>query len=462
MNGEIKYFTTSNGLSNNTIYNILKDKKGYLWLSTNQGISRFDPKTGSFRNFGQKDGLRIVEFNSEAACLADDGHILFGGIGGVVGFYPDSLDIWSIDNKDRLLFTEIRVSNIPVRFDKPLYELSQIGLSKGTDNFQIAFADLDYKNSDTKKFRYYLDGLTKTWTLTDSKHQWVNYTSLKPGKFTFYLEAADLNGKWTNLTALGIIIPPFFYQTIWFRITLVIVALGIIAILFYQQLRHVKLLEHKKKEELKLETLRGQMNPHFIYNSLNSINYFISLNDRLNANQYISDFSRLMRSILSNSAKEFCTVEKEIQTLKDYLELEHIRFSDKFDYIIEIDDRIDIENSYIAPSMVQAFAENAIWHGLRYLDNRKGHLKIVLSKVNSSYLTCVIEDDGIGRKLSVQRKTDEQKRRRSRGIAIIQERMRILNSMNKMNLNITIEDLFPDREETGTRVRIEIPVRDGN
>lgn len=213
------------------------------------------------------------------------------------------------------------------------------------------------------------------------------------------------------------------------------------------------------QQNLRLESLRGQLNPHFIYNSLNSINYFISKSDRENTNQYIADFARLMRAILNNSSADFIPLNKEIEAVSDYLKLENMRFSDKFDFEIEVNPDLEIENIEVAPTMLQPFIENSIWHGVRYLEGRKGSIVVRFGEIHEKFLLCTVEDDGIGRRLSSERKSIDQKKRRSRGISIIMDRIAILNLMNKSNCRILIEDLYPKREESGTKVIIELPVR---
>jgi len=199
------------------------------------------------------------------------------------------------------------------------------------------------------------------------------------------------------------------------------------------------------------------MNPHFIFNSLNSINYFISQNDRLSANRYIADFSRLIRSFLGNLSKEFVPFERELESLRDYLQLEHLRFGDKFDYSIEIHEGLDAERLLVFPGMVQPFIENAVWHGVRGLVNQKGIVTITFLPGGDDHILCIVEDDGIGRKLAEARENREHGRK-SRGIGIVTERLRIINQIRKSNLRLTIEDRFPDQEETGTKVSIEIPM----
>jgi LytS/YehU family sensor histidine kinase len=200
------------------------------------------------------------------------------------------------------------------------------------------------------------------------------------------------------------------------------------------------------------------MNPHFIFNSLNSINYFISNNDKISANRYIADFSRLIRSILSNMGSDFVKFSDEMNSVRDYLEIEHLRFGDKFEYIVDDRGVDEIENIQVFPGLIQPFIENAIWHGVRALTSRKGFIRIKVTRPVKTKLTCIIEDDGIGRTASkaMQKNSNGHK---SRGIGIVMERLQIISKIRGVNYNLDITDLYPGKNEPGTRVRIDIPVK---
>ena len=200
------------------------------------------------------------------------------------------------------------------------------------------------------------------------------------------------------------------------------------------------------------------MNPHFIFNSLNSINYFISKNDKLSANHYIADFSRLIRSFLTNLSNDFIPLETEIQLLTDYLNLESLRFGDKFTYTLKTDNLSETMACHIFPGIIQPFIENAIWHGMSGLENRVGHIEIHFELVNNILIKCVIEDNGIGRNLAGSYRSNLP-RKKSRGIGIILERLHLHNKHNKTNYKVIVTDLYPDQQETGTRVVVEIPVK---
>lgn len=457
--GNYRIYTTADGLSNNTCYGLLKDSKGNIWISTNNGISRFNPKIGQFRVFGPEDGLKIDEFNSDNTYLAPDGEMFFGGMGGVVSFYPDSIDN-EMESKYSapLRIIDFRVSGASRHFKKAIYETDSVTLNKGENNFKVTFACLDFVNSTKIKYRYRLGGEKMEFTETDYRNRTVNFANLSPGKYKLEIEATNPNGEWVSKTGLFIKIPPYYYQTSWFRILVILIVICITGYFIFMHNRQLRLKAQQQQDELKLESLRGQMNPHFIFNSLNSINYFISQNDRLSANRYIADFARLIRSILGNLSQEYISLAKELESINDYLQLEHLRFSDKFDYEISVDESVIAEDVFVFPGMVQPFIENAIWHGVRGPELRKGFVKVKFSIISIGKLHCIVEDDGIGRKLAEARKSNLPGKT-SRGIGIVLERLKIINHLRNTDFKVKIEDLYPDRDETGTQVIVDIPVK---
>ncbi len=204
---------------------------------------------------------------------------------------------------------------------------------------------------------------------------------------------------------------------------------------------------------LALKSMRSQMNPHFIFNALNSVNSFIAVNDERNANRYLSEFSALMRSVLENSDEDFIPFTKEIELLELYVKLEHNRFRDKFDYTINVDEGINLDEFKIPPMLLQPYIENAIWHGLRY-KKEKGNLTIAIKKKDYNSVTIVIEDDGIGRKRSLEMKTKNQLKQKSKGMSTIKNRIAILNDMYQDKVDVIITDLLEDG--SGTKVELTL------
>ncbi|WP_111685046.1 histidine kinase [Winogradskyella tangerina] len=206
---------------------------------------------------------------------------------------------------------------------------------------------------------------------------------------------------------------------------------------------------------LALKSLRSQMNPHFIFNALNSVNSFIATNDERTANKYLSDFSHLMRSVLENSEEDFIPLKKEMELLELYTKLEHFRFQDKFEYSINIDDKINVEEFLIPPMLLQPYIENAVWHGLRY-KAEKGHLNISVNSKSKNEIEIIVTDDGIGRQRSKALKTSNQKKQKSKGMDNIKQRVSILNEMYKDKVDVSIADFRPNEEDTGTKVVVTL------
>lgn len=236
-----------------------------------------------------------------------------------------------------------------------------------------------------------------------------------------------------------------------------IASVGLMLILLLFIVRTLFSIKRKNKE-IALQSLRREMNPHFIFNSLNSVNQFIAQNNELEANKYLSSYSKLMRNMMENSNKDFIPLTTELDQLKEYLELEYMRFHDKFTYTIEIADTIDPDSTLVPNMLVQPQLENAIWHGLRY---REGCGTLLLKVEDQDGKVCiVIEDDGIGIAKSKELKTKHQRAHQSRGLTNTYERIKLLNDLYKRKISITIED--KSGAETGVIVTICFPLMHKN
>ncbi|MBW8523294.1 histidine kinase [Chryseobacterium chendengshani] len=223
----------------------------------------------------------------------------------------------------------------------------------------------------------------------------------------------------------------------------VLVLLSCLVFFIFRMLKKVQI----KNKKIALQSLRREMNPHFIFNSLNSVNQFIATNNELEANQYLTKFSKLMRGVMENSAEDFIPFHQELDLLQNYLALEKTRFAEKFDYEIIVDENLNRQNLQIPGMMVQPFLENAIWHGLRYR-TEKGFLKLSFKKENQHLKIC-IEDNGIGIEESKKQKTIHQKNREGRGMKNTLERIRLLNDLYQKGITCSVKD-----SEKGVMVEI--------
>ncbi len=228
-----------------------------------------------------------------------------------------------------------------------------------------------------------------------------------------------------------------------------ILLLASTAFFFYRSNRQQKLANNL----LALKSLRTQMNPHFIFNALNSVNNYIAKSDERSANRFLSEFSILMRSVLENSEEDFIPLSKELELLELYVKLEHSRFADKFDYTIELDPSIDVEAFQIPPMLLQPYIENAIWHGLRYKEE-KGFLRIHLNSLDQDTLKIEIIDNGIGRAKSARLKTNNQKKQKSKGMGNIKKRIGILNEMHRNKIAVEVTDY--QKDGSGTVVSLKL------
>ncbi len=221
--------------------------------------------------------------------------------------------------------------------------------------------------------------------------------------------------------------------------------------------RHAEL--QQKASELEMQALRAQMNPHFIFNCLSSINRFILKNEIEIASDYLTRFSRLIRMVLIHSQKSLISLEDELEILKLYLDMERLRFKDAFDYNIIFTNRIDAGAVYVPPLLLQPFCENAIWHGLMHKEE-KGHLNISLSMENK-VLHCCISDDGIGREKASQFKSKSAEKDKSLGLKITTERLALLNGENAISTFYEINDILDEDENViGTKVDLKIKYRE--
>jgi hypothetical protein len=379
------------------------------------------------------------------------------GMGGLVCFYPDRINREETEKpQQKVIITEVRTSGNLKPFRHSSNNPDTIILNKGENNLTINFSSTDFIHSDKTNYRYALSKIDEDWVETDSRNRNVSYANLSPGWYNFQMQATDQGGFWSAGKELIIRVEPFFYQRLLFRIAVPVAFLLLISTIILMYIRQLKQRENLKQDALRLQSLQGQMNPHFIFNSLNSINYFISKNDPFSANKYIADFSRLIRSILYNFNSDFISFDREIDSLEEYLKIEHLRFGDKFDYRIEVDSGIAGSQYKVSPGLVQPFVENAIWHGVRGLEKRKGNITVSYS-MEKGKLACTVEDDGIGREKSGAAKS-RMDTKVSKGIFIVTERLKIINKLQKADYRLFISDLYPEKPETGTRVVIDIPV----
>jgi LytS/YehU family sensor histidine kinase len=209
--------------------------------------------------------------------------------------------------------------------------------------------------------------------------------------------------------------------------------------------------------ETRLEALRAQMNPHFIFNCLNSINRYIIKSDIKTSSLYLTRFAKLIRLILDNSEHKKVVLSNELEALKLYIDMESLRFDHKFSFDVSIDPEVDADNIEIPPLIIQPYVENAIWHGLLHKDSG-GHLSVHVSRDNGS-LVCEIADNGIGREKAMEYKSKNAPTRKSVGMKLTEERLQIASDDFSVAGSQKIIDLFDENgEASGTKVILTLPI----
>lgn len=464
--GQFKLYDEEDGLPNNVVYTALEDGKGNLWITTNGGIAKFSKQTETFVIYDSKDGVQGNEFNANAYFQNKKGEIFFGGMNGLNIFHPDDITLNMLP--PRIVFTGLRVLNDLTKTE--LDDGEVIRLDYTENFFAIEFSSLDYTKPLKNLYRYKLDNYDDDWIFANALRRHAEYRKVEPGTYRFSVTGSNNDGVWNDKgISLTIIIRPPWWRTWIFKLSMGILIITIAYIIVISRLKSLRrkhdvekkmLTIEKQVFELEQKALRLQMNPHFIFNSLNAIQNFVLANDTDRAVNYLAKFSHLMRMILANSTASLITLKDEMKALTYYIDLEKLRFDDKFDYIIEQDPALDEEFVEIPPMLFQPYVENAIIHGL-VNSSRKGQLLIRLRLVNAGTLLCTIKDNGIGREKAIEIRNRSGIRRQPKGMSITQERIEIFNKQNKKNYAVRITDLKDDTgEPAGTMVELTIQFKE--
>ena len=431
------------------------DDQNRLWASSNQGLAKIsniqsDPFKYNFQWYTEANGLAS---NDVKETIVKEGHIYIATRKGLTILNDNQIAIEGF--KPPVYFSKIWINGeeVPVR--------KKYDLNYNQNNLKIDYQCLDYQSMGSMTFEYQLEGAEEDWATTTKFEK--EYPLLPSGKYTFRLRKKGIASS-PVLEIYFNIKPPLWKRT-WFTFTGIFL-MGIVTYSFFQRkINRVKArareenLLNKKFAELELNALQSQMNPHFIFNALHAIQDFIFKRDPRVANKYIVKFSRLMRLFLESSKEKYILLQDEIQLLRLYIELEKLRFDDKFDFEIKVADQRALSMIEIPSMLLQPFVENAINHGLIHLKG-SGNLSLQFIK-EKNQLHCRIQDNGIGRKKAMEIKSKSINSYKSRGMQLIEERRKLWNQMDNTRVEIFIKDLFTqDGDSAGTQIDIIIDLED--
>lgn len=461
-------------------YSIEIDNKGDLWVSHNKGLGLIRLNSSSINglNFNLEDGLQSLEFISSSSVKLWDGRLAFGGVNGLNLFDPEQIQL--LDEPAHPVITALSVNDgLPLNEDRIASEnkgfpgVEKVILPYSQNTINLKFAALEYSSPAHVRYRISLvpTGQPANFSGAMNRND-VTFFNLREGDYTFSLMASNSDGLWSDeVTTLRIIVMPPWYRTWWFYSLIGIVVASGVYWFYRRRLEEVRkeesykreLAELKQKEaeykllvaETETAILRLQMNPHFIFNSMNSINSYILKRDIGTAGEYLGRFSRLMRMILNLAAKKYITVYEEQELLDLYIQTEAMRFEDKFSYEIRIADDLDPDDVLIPTMILQPFVENAIWHGL---SSKAGGGKILVEfKIENDSLLCAVEDNGIGRQAAAD--SQKGKKHESKALGITRKRLELLQKETGHEAHYRIIDLVePDGSPAGTRVELVIPL----
>jgi ligand-binding sensor domain-containing protein len=451
-------FSRAKGLPDIYISDILKDQQ-YLWLATTKGIVRFNWKSKELVVYDEYYGvpnLLITDmalWNNRLYFIADKRILSFD-----TRIEPETTTAPSIQLA-AFWINEQEVS-----------PAENINLKPSQNNIKIQLSAISYRSQGAHQFKYRLEGLEKEWIIIDGNNDEIRYPSLPPGTYTF--EAYALN-KWGKISeeavTIKFVIPPALYQTLWFQILLFLGIFLFIATLFWWQLKRIQKRNQEKLERSELESelrvsqlkaLKAQMNPHFIFNALNSIQALYAMNEPLKANQQLSKFSQLVRQTLDLSNETYIPLSAELELLNLYLQIEQTRFMDALEYSLKAPENIDFDEIMVPSLLIQPYVENAVKHGLLHKDGEKKVEVELIFFENEQLLEVIIDDNGIGRAAS-QEINAANKKHQSFATTANATRLALLNEERKAKNPIGVEfiDKYDQSEKAlGTRVIIKIPI----
>jgi len=444
--------TSRQGLSSN-ICRTLTVRGNDLWVGTDRGLNRVSLGSSemAITRYTAKDGLASDMIN---AVYVDGDTVYVGTPEGLSYFNPSRTNLTA---GCRLVILDITNSG-----KDRLSDTSHLVLRHTDNNIRFDFAGISYKSAGNITYHYRLSGLDSSWKST--KETFLDYPTLPSGDYALELYAINKFGVMSPTRTIHFTVETPFWKATWFEVIILVSFLALTWLFVSLRIKHMRRQQEKEEllgkrmTELEHTALQAQMNPHFIFNCLNSIQQYIFDQDILAANKYITGFARLIRATLHNSTKDLIPLEDELAYLSTYLSLEKLRFKEKMSYFIEVAPDIPVNGSYrVPPMIIQPYVENCMRHGLRHRKIAGGYIRINIEEKDGK-LVVVVEDNGIGREKAASYKTREHIEYQSKGMSLTADRIRLINSIHEENIEVEIIDLKDQHgAAAGTRVVIKFP-----
>jgi ligand-binding sensor domain-containing protein len=430
----------------------LQDKT--LWVGTDKGLNKVDlGQSGSpTTSYTVSDGLSSDIINT---IYADSSMVYVGS--------PAGLNFFNSDYISKASTCRLTLLGVINSRKNRLADTASLRLPYLDNNIRFEFVGISYMSGGNITYRYRLLGLDSTWKTT--KETFLDYPTLPYKEYTLQLQAINKFGKASNTLTIPFTVATPFWNTIWFDVSVLLIFFLLTWYFVNLRVKQLRSRQAQREEltkrmtEMEHMALQAQMNPHFIFNCLNSIQQTIFDQDMLQVNKYVTGFARLIRATLHNSSKTFISLTDEINYLSTYLSLEKFRFKEKMDYKIEVDRSLQgqMDEIQIPPMLIQPYVENSLRHGLRHRTGNGGFIWIKIIQ-EGSRIAFVVEDNGVGRDQAGRYKTREHIEYQSRGMSLTADRIRLINVVNKESIDVEIIDLKNTQDEaSGTRVIIRFP-----
>lgn len=471
---ELKKIELHESFSANNINFIGVEDSNYVWVGTNYGVFEINVsnyllnKENTIHHYSTTNGLPSIETNLNAFYKDSKGFVWMGTSKGVVRFkrkheYHRTITPVVKINKVQLFLKDTKWSQFSKNIDKSTKLPINLSVNYKNNYFTFFYNGISIKQNKELKYSVFLEGFDTEWSPPVRQNS-ITFTNLSYGKYTFKVKATIDNLNWSKSTAFTFTIKKPYYLEVWFFVLLTTLLFIITYIIWRWQVNvsrqkalTQKLYYKSKLLALEQQTLNASMNRHFIFNSLNSIQYYINSKDRLSANKYLTNFAKLIRKNLDSSISgtNLVTLTDELERLELYLSLENMRFQNKFNYKIDIDNGIDTATINVPPMFLQPYIENSIWHGILPM-KKEGVITIKLSKIDNGGFLFLIEDNGLGIDVSLANK--KNKEHISKGISITSGRLEILKKTTNQEFIVTGPYQIEDENGLvlGTRVEIRI------
>ena len=425
----------------------------YLWAGTDKGLNRIDIRhpEEDIVQYSANDGLGSNVINT---LFLDSPMVYVGTPAGLTYF-----DETRVNPGAGCRFAWLDISSAG---KSRIGDSAHLVLPYRENNIRFEYAGISYKSAGRITYRYRLLGLDTAWKYT--RETFLDYPTLPSGEYDLQIVAINKFDSYSRPADVHFSVLTPFWRTAWFLGALGILLISLTWFLVSLRIKYIRNRQEEERQlvrkmsEMEHMALQAQMNPHFIFNCLNSIQQYIFDQDIFAANKYITGFSKLIRATLHNSSQSFISLADEISYLLAYLSLEKLRFKEKMDYSIEVAPDITTETVMIPPMMVQPYVENSMRHGLRHKINAKGRIWIRMS-LAASRLTIVIEDNGIGREKAASYKTVEHIEYQSKGMSLTADRIGLMNTLYGEGIGVEVIDLKDgDGQPQGTRVVMKFPL----